>query len=79
MSKINIKEKDPAHYARVKAEQDELNKQCQSNIAVARICPYCGHKIAILHSGHHSFSREKCPNCGEEVTFPPIVFGPHIN
>lgn len=74
MPKINIREKDPVHYAQVKAEQEELNKQCASKMTVARICPYCGHKVTLLYRGQHSFSKEKCSNCGEEVTFPPILF-----
>lgn len=74
MPKVNIKEKDPDHYAKVKAEQDELNKQCSSKITMARICPYCQHKVTILFRGQHSYSKEKCSNCGEEVMFPPVHF-----
>ena len=43
MPKVNIKEKDPEHYAKVKAEQAELCKQCSSKMTMARICPYCQH------------------------------------
>ena len=74
MPRVNIKEKDPVHYAKVKAEQNELSKQCSSKMTMARICPYCQHKVTILYRGQHSFSKEKCPNCGEEVTFPPVQF-----
>lgn len=31
-------------------------------------------KIEILYRGEHGPSRAKCPNCGEEVVFPPIAF-----
>ena len=49
MPRVNIREKDPAHYAKVKAEQDELSKQCSSKMTMARICPYCQHKVTILY------------------------------
>ena len=74
MPKVNIKETDPVRYAKVKAEQEELSKKCASAMKIARLCPYCGHKVTILCSGSHSYAQEKCPNCGESVTFPPIVF-----
>lgn len=74
MPKVNIRETDPVRYAKVKAEQDELNKKCDTAMTVARLCPYCNHKITILCSGSHSYAKEKCPNCGENVTFPPISF-----
>ena len=51
-----------------------LDKQCASKMTVARICPYCEHKVTILFRGQHSYSREKCTNCGEEIIFPPISF-----
>lgn len=47
MPRVNIKEKDPVHYAKVKAEQDELSKQCSSKMTMARICPYCQHIIPV--------------------------------
>ena len=40
MPRVNIREKDPVHYAKVKAEQEELSKQCSSKMTMARICPY---------------------------------------
>lgn len=74
MAKMNIRELDPERYAKVKAEQDELRRQCSAQMSIARICPYCGHKIKILYRGQHSYSQDKCPVCGEEVIFPPIQF-----
>lgn len=74
MAKINIRQQDPIRYAKVKAEQDELNKQCSAQMTLARFCPYCNHRITILFRGQHGFAREKCPNCGEEVIFPPVSF-----
>ena len=61
----------------VKAEQEELKLQFSMaafGTSVARLCPYCEHKIEILYRGEHGPSRAKCPNCGEEVVFPPIAF-----
>ena len=74
MAKMNIKEQDPVRYAKVKAEQDELSRLCSAQMTLARICPYCNHRITLLFRGQHGFTKEKCPNCGEEVTFPPVFF-----
>ena len=74
MSRVNINQNNPVHYAKVKAEQEKLRRQCSSELSIARICPYCRHRITILFRGQHSYSKEKCPNCGEEVIFPPIQF-----
>ena len=74
MPRVNVNQTNPVHYARVKAEQEELRKKCSSELSIARICPYCQHRITILFRGQHSYSKEKCPNCGEEVIFPPIQF-----
>lgn len=74
MPKVNIKETDPARYAKVKAEQEQLNAQCCTQMTLARVCPYCNHKITILCREQHSFTKEKCSNCGENVIFPPVSF-----
>ncbi len=39
MPKVNIKEADPIHYARVKAEQEKLRAQCGTAMMIARLCP----------------------------------------
>ncbi|MCI8810643.1 MAG: hypothetical protein HFF84_11125 [Oscillibacter sp.] len=74
MSKRNIRQSDPAHYARVSVEQEELRKRYSSQICMARLCPFCGHKVEILCRGTHSGTYIKCPNCGEEIFFPPVSF-----
>lgn len=74
MPRVNIREADPARYARVKAEQEKLRAQCDSTMMMARLCPYCGHKVEVLYRGTHGVSVAKCSNCGEEVFFPPVSF-----
>ena len=74
MAKINIRERNPEHYAKVKVEQEALIKKCSAQLGIARLCPYCEHKVSIVLRGEHSYSKEKCPNCGENVVFPPISF-----
>lgn len=73
MSRINVKEADPIRYARVKAEQEALRKQFDG-LVIARLCPYCSHKIEMLYRGSHGACRVKCPHCGEDVTLPPVSF-----
>ena len=49
MPRCNIREENPAKYAQVKAEQEKLRAECSqsSSITLARLCPYCGHKIEL--------------------------------
>lgn len=53
MPRYNIREENPAKYAQVKAEQEKLRAECSqsSSMTLARLCPYCGHKIEILSRG----------------------------
>lgn len=74
MAKFNVKETYPERYERVKKEQKELESICESQLRLARLCPYCHHKISVVIRGEHSYTSEKCPNCGEDVVFPPISF-----
>lgn len=76
MPRYNIRTENPDRYAQVKAEQDRLRVECasNSNMTLARMCPYCDHKIEILFRGSHGYSFIKCPNCGENVGFPPVSF-----
>lgn len=74
MPKINAKEKNPTRYALAAAEQEALKKTYSSTIQIARLCPFCDHKIEVLCRGTHSGAYTKCPNCGESVFFPPIAF-----
>lgn len=76
MPRYNIRTENPVRYAQVKAEQDRLQAECarSSSITLARLCPYCDHKIEILSRGTHGYSFIKCPNCGENVGFPPVSF-----
>ena len=43
MAKINIRERNPEHYAKVKVEQEALIKKCSAQLGIARLCPYCEH------------------------------------
>jgi hypothetical protein len=74
MAKINVKESNPERYARATAEQEALKKAYSSTIKLARICPFCDHRIENLCRGTHGGSYTKCSNCGESVFFPPVSF-----
>lgn len=65
---------DPQHYAQVRAEQEELQRKYATHITMARLCPYCEHKVEVLCKGSHGASFIKCPKCSESVFFPPVVF-----
>jgi hypothetical protein len=65
---------DPAKYEAVKKQQDALKERCKGILRVARICPYCDHRVNDVAKGDHGYSFAKCPNCREEVVFPPIHF-----
>ena len=49
MPRYNPREGDPQRYARAMAQQSELRKQCAGQYTVARICPFCDHKVEILY------------------------------
>lgn len=76
MPRYNVRIENPNRYAQVKAEQDKLRAECarNSNMTLARLCPYCDHKIEVLFRGTHGYSLIKCPHCGETVGFPPVSF-----
>lgn len=74
MSRINVRQTDPDRYAQVIAEQNVLKKIYSSQMRIARLCPYCDHKVEVLCRGTHGSSYSKCSNCGESVFFPPITF-----
>lgn len=74
MQKTDICKQDPERYARVKAEQERLMALCSGKIKVARLCPYCGHKIDEPFQGVHGYTYAKCGKCGECVIFPPLSF-----
>lgn len=74
MAKFNIREADPARYAKVRAEQNEIRLQCEGTITLVRICPYCKHKVSEVVKGTHGYTFAKCDRCGEDITFPPVSF-----
>lgn len=74
MQRPDVQKQDPARYAAVKAEQDRLRKMCVGKMKVARLCPYCDHKIDELLQGNHGYTFAKCDRCGECVVFPPMSF-----
>ena len=73
-NRFQVQRTDPAKYAAVKRQQDTLREQCQGVLKVARICPYCNHRVDDVAKGDHGYSFTKCPHCGEEIVFPPIHF-----
>ena len=74
MARINVKESDPERYAQVRAEQQALEKAHFSSVRLARLCPYCDHKVEVLCRGTHSGTYVKCSHCGEDIFFPPVSF-----
>ena len=74
MPKINVKESDPVRYAQIQAEQKALVQAHSTSVKLARLCPYCDHKIEVLCRGTHSGTYVKCPSCGEDIFFPPVTF-----
>lgn len=74
MYKVNVRTKNPTYYAQVSAEQEELKRAYSSSMTMARLCPYCQHKIEILCRGSHGGCYTRCPSCGEQVFFPPVSF-----
>lgn len=74
MAKVNAQQLYPERYERVKAEQDNVRRQYRGMMKVARLCPYCDHRVEDIAKGQHSYTMVKCPNCGQEVIFPPISF-----
>lgn len=74
MNKVNVRTSNPARYARIAAEQEELKRTYSSSITMARLCPFCSHKIEVLCRGSHGGTYTQCPKCSENVFFPPVLF-----
>ena len=74
-NKFLAKKCDPVNYETVKKRQDVLKAKCKGVLRISRICPYCNHRIDDVAKGDHGYAFMKCPNCGEEIVFPPIRFG----
>ncbi len=74
MPRVNVREADPVRYEKARAEQEALRESLAGQHTVARLCPFCTHKVELLYRGTHGPNRLKCPNCGEEVIFPPLTF-----
>lgn len=72
--KVNIRKEDPERFAVIKAEQDELRRIYSSPMEMVRKCPYCGVLLSVVPRGNHTYTRQRCPDCGELVTFPPLSF-----
>ena len=73
MPRYNIQEKDPDRYAKVKAEQEQLRAECarNSSMTMARLCPYCEHKIEILLRGIHGYSFLNAPTAVSRLDSRP--------
>lgn len=74
MSRINVRTQQPERYDQVRAEQRALIDQFACRTTLARLCPYCDHKVAVICRGSHGAMFVKCPKCGEDVFFPPVSF-----
>lgn len=74
MARPNVRETDPVRYEKALAEQEKLRHEFGTFIKMARLCPFCEHKVETLCRGSHAAVQTKCPNCGEEIFFPPVVF-----
>lgn len=74
MYKVNVRTSNPDRYARVAAEQEELKQAYSSSITMARLCPYCSHKVEVLCRGSHAGTYTQCSKCGENIFFPPVLF-----
>lgn len=72
--RVNVKKVDPEHFAVVKAQQDALKKELTSPMEMVRKCPYCGAMISAVPRGNHTYITQRCPDCDEWVTFPPLSF-----
>ena len=62
--KVNIRKEDPERFAVIKAEQDELRRIYSSPMEMVRKCPYCGVLLSVVPRGNHTYTRQRCPNCG---------------
>ena len=74
MAKVNAQQLNPERFALVREEQEDMKRQYRGMLKVARLCPYCDHRVEDLARGQHGYTMAKCPNCGQEVVFPPISF-----
>ena len=74
MSRINMKTLHPARYEKAREEQEKLKEQFSCCTTLARLCPYCDHKVAVICKGSHGAMFIKCTKCGEDVFFPPVSF-----
>lgn len=64
MPRYNVP-KNPARYAKVKAEQERLRAECarNSSMIMARLCPHCDHKSEILFRGTHGYAGKETGFC----------------
>lgn len=74
MARIDVKAINPTRYARIRDEQQTLIEKYCGQVTLARLCPYCNRKLELLYQGSHGAISIKCPQCGEEVFFPPVAF-----
>ena len=54
MGRYSLKEADPALYEQILQEQRELRGTYASRVTMARLCPYCNHKLEVLCRGSHA-------------------------
>lgn len=59
MAKVDVQRANPELYEQVKSEQNKMKTHCRAQMKVARLCPYCGHKITTIYKGSHGYADEK--------------------
>lgn len=74
MPRVNVRTQSPERYNQVRQEQERLIEQFACRTTLARLCPYCEHKVAVICRGSHGAMYVKCDKCGEDVFFPPVSF-----
>lgn len=75
MGRIDIKAKEPEHYAQVMIEQEEIKNSIKAKLSITLSCPFCGHTAGKFYKGTtFSTFETKCDYCGEFIVFPPLTF-----
>ena len=71
---VDIRIRGPEKYAAVESQQQKLREETRYMVKISRPCPYCDHSVIVMFPGQNGYLQAKCPNCGQEVIFPPIYF-----
>lgn len=63
-----------AHEKHAQNYQNRIMEEIAGKPSLARMCPFCKHKVETLYKGEHGYSEKPCPNCGRIVYFSPVKF-----